>query len=134
MPEGPPRHPVRKWFVVAGILLGLVAGLIANSYFTGRESRAALGGTTKVAVAAMPLAYGNDITADKVRFVDYPNSAIPPGSFTNAAQLMGKKRVALMPIGVNEPILASKISGAGQGASAAAAASRSQRSPRRCST
>jgi pilus assembly protein CpaB len=103
----------------AAILLGLVAVLIANSYFTGRERSAALGGTTKVAVAAMPMAYGTDITADKVRFVDYPNSAIPPGSFTNAAQLTGKRRVALMPIGVNEPILASKISGAGQGASIA---------------
>ena len=30
------------------------------------------GGTTKVAVAAAPLAYGSDITPDKVRFVDYP--------------------------------------------------------------
>ena len=106
----------------AAILLGLVAVFFANSYFTGRERSAALGGTTKVAVAAMPMAYGVDITADKVRFVDYPNSAIPPGSFTNAAQLLpaGKKRVALMPIGVNEPILASKISGQGQGASIAA--------------
>ena len=104
------------------ILFGLVAVFFANSYSTGRERSAALGGTTKVAVASMPLAYGVDITADKVRFVDYPNSAIPPGSFTNAAQLLpaGKKRVALMPIGVNEPILASKISGQGQGASIAA--------------
>src|SRR4029078_7497663 len=68
------------------------------------------------------MGYGTDVTADKVRFVDYPNSAIPPGAFTNAAQLMpaGKKRVALMPIGVNEPILSSKISGMGQGASIAA--------------
>src|SRR5205814_3613823 len=69
-----------------------------------------------------PMAFGSDITSDKVRFVDYPNTSIPPGAFTNIAQLMpaGKKRVALMPIAVNEPILASKISGQGQGASIAA--------------
>ena len=39
-----------------------------------------------------------------------PRSCCPPG----------KKRVALLPIAVNEPILATKISGAGQGASIAA--------------
>src|SRR4029079_17282493 len=56
------------------------------------------------------------------RFVEYPNSSIPPGAFTNAAQLLpaGKRRVALMPIGVNEPILTGKISAEGQGASIAA--------------
>jgi pilus assembly protein CpaB len=68
------------------------------------------------------MAYGTDITPDKVRFVDYPNTSIPPGAFTNSAQLLpnGKKRVALMPIALNEPILTGKISGVGQGASIAA--------------
>jgi pilus assembly protein CpaB len=68
------------------------------------------------------MAYGADITPDKVRFVDYPNTSIPPGAFTSAAQLMpgGKKRFALMPIAINEPILPSKISGVGEGASIAA--------------
>lgn len=114
----------RQTMIALGVavLLGLIAVFLANSYLTGSQRRAELAGTTKVAVAAAPMGYGVDITADKVRFVDYPNSSIPPGSFTNAAALMpaGKKRVALMPIGVNEPILASKISGLGQGASIAA--------------
>ena len=104
------------------IVLGLAAVFLANSYIGGKERQAYQGSTTKVAVAQVPLAYGTDITPDKVRFVDYPNSSIPPGAFTNAAQLMpqGQKRVALMPISVNEPILPGKISGAGQGASIAA--------------
>ena len=81
-----------------------------------------LAGSTKIAVATSPLAFGSEVTADKVRFVDYPRSSLPPGAFTTAAALMpaGRKRVALMPIAVNEPILASKISGVGQGASIAA--------------
>ena len=113
----------QSWIALgAAVVLGLVAVLIANSYLTGRQRQAELSGTTKVAVAAAPMGYGVDVTPDKVRFVDYPNSAIPPGAFTNAQQLMpaGKKRVALMPIGLNEPILASKISVEGQGASIAA--------------
>lgn len=104
------------------IILGLFAVYIGNAYLSGKEQKAQLGGTTKVAVAAIPMAYGSELTPDKVRFVDYPNAAIPPGSFTNATQLMpaGQKRFALLSMGINEPILASKISAPGAGASIAA--------------
>ena len=104
------------------VVLGLLAVMFANALLNKGESAAYKAGTTKVAVATLPLAFGSDITADKVRFVDYPNISIPPGSFSNAAALLpqGQRRVALMPIAVNEPILASKISGAGEGASIAA--------------
>ncbi|WP_458388319.1 Flp pilus assembly protein CpaB [Sphingomonas sp. F9_3S_D5_B_2] len=113
----------QSWIALGvALVLGVLAVYIANVYLSGKEQQSAMNGTTKVAVASVPLAYGTDITADKVRFVDYPNSSIPPGVFVNAAQLLpaGKQRVALMPIGVNEPILATKISGVGQGASIAA--------------
>lgn len=104
------------------VVLGLLAVFFANSYLNRTQRQAYAGGTTKVAVATAPMAFGVDVTPDKVRFVDYPNTSIPPGAFTSAAALLppGKKRVALMPIAVNEPILASKISGEGQGASIAA--------------
>src|SRR5437764_262241 len=96
----------RQSLIALGIalFLGVAAVFLANTFLTGREKQAYSGGTTKVAVAASQMAYGSDITADKIRFVDYPNSSIPPGAFTDAAQLMpaGKKRVALLPIGVNE--------------------------------
>lgn len=104
------------------IVLGLVAVFGANTYLNRSQRKAYEGATTKVAVAAAPLAFGTDITPDKIRFVDYPNTSIPPGAFTNATQLLpdGKKRVALMSIAVNEPILPDKISAAGAGASIAA--------------
>ena len=114
----------RQTMIALGIalVLGLFAVYIANSYLTGREQQADLTGTTKVAVAAVPLGYGTDITPDKIKFVDYPKASLPPGSFTSAEQLLpgGKKRFALMTIAINEPVLASKISGEGQGASIAA--------------
>lgn len=104
------------------IVLGLTAVLLGNSFLNRSQRQAYAGGTTKVAVAMVPLSYGASITPDKVRFVEYPNTSIPPGSFTSAGQLMptGKKRVALLPIAVNEPILSGKISGVGAGASIAA--------------
>jgi pilus assembly protein CpaB len=114
----------RQTLIALGValLLGLVAVFFANSYLNRSERQAYAGGTTKVAVAMAPLAFGTDITKDNVRFVDYPNTSIPPGAFTNAAQLMpgGTKRVALLPIAVNEPILSGKISAVGAGASIAA--------------
>jgi pilus assembly protein CpaB len=114
----------RQTLIALGIavVLGLAAVFLANSFLTRSENAAFAAGSTKVAVATVPLAYGADITRDKVRFVDYPNSSIPPGAFTNAAQLIpaGKKRVVLMPIAVNEPILTGKISAVGAGASIAA--------------
>jgi pilus assembly protein CpaB len=114
----------RQTLIALGValVLGLLAVWMANSFLSGRERLAYNGATTKVAVAAAPLAYGNDITADKVRFVDFPNSSIPPGAFTDGSQLLpaGKKRIALLPISLNEPILAGKISGIGEGASIAA--------------
>ncbi|HET7604752.1 MAG TPA: Flp pilus assembly protein CpaB [Sphingomicrobium sp.] len=104
------------------IILGVVAVYVANSYLVGAQRNAKLRETTKVAVASAPLNYGTEITPDKVRFVDFPNTSIPPGAFTTAQQLLpdGKKRVALMPISVNEPILKEKISAEGQGASISA--------------
>src|SRR6185369_15781718 len=114
----------RQSMIALGIavVLGLVAVYIANIYIGGKQKQVELSGTTKVAVAALPMGYGTELTPDKVRFVDYPNSSIPPGSFTNATQLMpaGQKRFALLPMGINEPILAAKISAPGVGASIAA--------------
>jgi len=106
------------------IVLGLFAVYLANVFLTRTqvEAQTAPAGTTKVAVAAMPLNYGDALTPDKIRFADYPTASLPPGSFATLGQLLpaGKTRVALRPMIVNEPILASKLSGEGQGASLAA--------------
>jgi pilus assembly protein CpaB len=108
--------------LAVAVLLGLVAVYLANVYIGGSKQQAELQGTTKVAVASVPIAYGTELTPDKVRFVDYPNSSIPPGSYTSPQQLLpeGQKRFALLEMGVNEPILAAKISAPGAGASIAA--------------
>jgi pilus assembly protein CpaB len=104
------------------IILGVVAVYVANTYLVGAQRDARMRETTKVAVATAPMGYGTQITPDKFRFVDFPNASIPPGAFTSAQQLLpdGKRRVALMPISVNEPILKEKISAEGEGASISA--------------
>jgi pilus assembly protein CpaB len=116
----------RQTLIALGVavILGLIAVLVANTYLTGREKQMAASpeGMVRVAVASMPLEYGGDITPDKVKFVPYPAASLPPGTYKSMAELlpMGKRRVALRPIQVNQPLLAADISGEGQNASIAA--------------
>ena len=106
------------------VLLGLFAVYLANVFLTKSEKRVASSptGTTKVAVALVPLDYGVEVTPDKVRFVDYPTASLPPGTFRTQADLlpMGKRRLALRSIQINQPLLAADLTGEGQGASIAA--------------
>lgn len=103
------------------VVLGLVAVYLANTFLVSTDARKVQTATTRIAVATVPLSYGTDVTADKIRFVDYPSTAVPVGSFTGVQTLFpqGQKRVALMTIAANEPILETKISGAGKNASIA---------------
>ena len=72
------------------IILGLVAVYLANVFLNVRESQlnASPTGTTKVAVASVPLSYGTAITPDKVKFVDYPSATMPPGTYRTVADLL----------------------------------------------
>ena len=106
------------------VLLGLVAVYLANIFLNVRASQlnSSPAGTTKVAIAAVPLSYGTQITPDKIKFVDYPSTTMPPGTFPTIPALLpeGKQRIALRPIEVNQPLLAADLTGAGQSASIAA--------------
>jgi pilus assembly protein CpaB len=109
--------------LAVALVLGILAVYLANAYIgrTDQKVAALQTGTTKVAVAAIPLDYGTELTPDKVKFVDYPSSSLPVGIFSNYNQLAptGKKRVVLRPIAVNEPIMATKLAGEGLGPSIA---------------
>ena len=116
----------RQSIIALGIalVLGILAVYFANIFLSRGDAAAdeAAQGTSRVAVAVVPLDYGQEITPDKVRFTNLPNAALPPGAYTQMNDLfpMGQKRVALHRMEVNEPILKSKISGEGQNASIAA--------------
>jgi pilus assembly protein CpaB len=71
--------------------------------------------TKNIVVAAKPLRYGMDIKADSLREIPWVQDAIPKGAFTSISDVMsGGKRVVLAPIEANEPVLALKVTGAGQ--------------------
>lgn len=68
---------------------------------------------TMVVVASRPIGFGEPISAEVLRLQAWPQGAAPQGAFTTVAQVTAQKRVALMPIAVNEPVLTSRISGPG---------------------
>ena len=106
------------------IFLGLIAVYLVNAYLGSAEKRqqTAAAGLTKVAVAQVPLAFGTPVTAERIRFVNWPADSVPPGAFGSIEELapMGKVHVALRPIDVGEPIMKSKLSGEGGRASLSA--------------
>src|SRR5262245_16926912 len=116
----------RQTLIALGVavVLGIIAVIIANAYLTGREKQIAASpeGMVRIAVASMPFNYADEITPDKVKFVAYPAASLPPGAHKTIAELLpeGKRRVALRAILVNQPLLATDLSGSGQNASIAA--------------
>ena len=106
------------------IILGLIAVFLANSYLSGREKQLASSpeGMVRVAVAATPIGFGTELTPDKVKFVNSPQASLPAGTYTSMPALLpqGKKRIVLRPILLNQPLLATDLSGEGQNASIAA--------------
>jgi pilus assembly protein CpaB len=101
--------------------LGLIAVYLASTYLDAKRGGIAPEGTTRVAVATVPLDYGTELKPEMIRFINYPTESLPAGSFKSADELLGKnRRIVLAPIAPNEVILPAKVTGAGEGASIAA--------------
>lgn len=110
--------------VLAGVF-GVLAVVLANIWLAGqRNAMAQSNGIQRdtVVVAAMPLKFGDTLSADKLREIPWPAGAIPAGAFkTTKDALAGEgTRQALQSISANEPVLSSKITGPGQRATLSA--------------
>ncbi|MER9293187.1 Flp pilus assembly protein CpaB [Mesorhizobium sp. M0510] len=110
--------------VLAGVF-GVLAVVLVNIWLAGQRSAMAQTGLVQgstVVVAAMPLKFGDALSTEKLREVAWPAGAVPAGAFKSTKDLLagdGAKQ-ALQAIGVNEPILATKITGPGQRATLSA--------------
>lgn len=106
----------------AAVLLGLVAVLIANSWFSGVEKRqeklAERQQMVRIAVASRAIDFAAPLTRDNVKMANWPADSVPAGAFTDVQQILSG-RVATRPLVPGEPILASRISGSNGRASIA---------------
>lgn len=103
--------------IVVAILIGLVAVVLANAYFSGVEQRqetvAEDQGLARIVVATQPLEFGMPLTTENIRMQNFPANSVPEGAFRSIEDALQGGRVALRPIVPNEPVLASKVSGSG---------------------
>ena len=97
------------------IVAGLFAVYLANAYFSSAEQREERRAEelrmARIAVATQDVAFGQPLTETNMRLVNWPASSVPVGAFTSIQEATNGGRVALRPITVGEPILASKVSG-----------------------
>lgn len=72
-------------------------------------------------VAAKPLRFGNELNESALKEISWPEGPLPRGAFRTVAELLtGGRRVVLGAIEPNEPVLVSKVTGAGQRATLSA--------------
>ncbi|MFK7875719.1 MAG: Flp pilus assembly protein CpaB [Paracoccaceae bacterium] len=85
-----------------------------------RQKNQAIVKTVPVFVAARSLAYGDDLLYEDVRSVQWPEDAIPEGSFTSSEALFPegetRQRVVLRAMEKDEAILAIKVTAPGEDA------------------
>ncbi|SFQ05540.1 pilus assembly protein CpaB [Mesorhizobium sp. NFR06] len=108
--------------VLAGVF-GVLAVVLVNIWLAGQRNALANGvQASTVVVAAVPLKFGDALSADKLREIAWPAGAVPTGAFKTVKEAMAGDgaRQALQTISANEPILATKITGAGQRATLSA--------------
>jgi pilus assembly protein CpaB len=111
------------------VLFGLLAVFLAQTWLNNQADarlrsieaqRKAPAAARTIVVASRALRFGDELGALSLRETPWPEDALPVGAFTRIADLTAAKRVVLMPIDVNEAVLASKITGAGQRATLSA--------------
>lgn len=99
------------------IFIGLIAVFLANSYFSGVEERQAeeaeANRMEQIVVATQDFQFGTQLATTNLRLANWPASSVPQGAFVSIEEATRGGRVALRPITVGEPILASKVSGEG---------------------
>ncbi len=105
------------------VVFGLLAVFLANAWLNNRAAeqardfaahQKAAPPSHTIVVAARPLKFGEVVTASALREIAWADDAVPAGAFAKIGEVTAKKRVVLRPIAVNEPVLASSITGPGQ--------------------
>lgn len=100
-------------FVVA-IVFGGLAAFLARGFLLNVASPQGPVKAGTIVVAAQPLEFGASLTGDNLREIDWPGDPLE-GTFTSVSELLKEgRRLTLVSMQKNEPILVSKITGPNQ--------------------
>jgi pilus assembly protein CpaB len=107
--------------LIVAVAMGGGAAYLARSLLNAHMNTAAYQPAGHIVIAAEPLAYGTAVTADNVSEIPWYANTLPEGAFATKDDLLnGGRRTVLYPLKRGEPVLRSKVTGAGQRASLAA--------------
>ncbi len=101
---------------IAQVWLNNQADLRAKNFDANKPSVA----TQTIVVAKQALRFGTQIDRSMLEEVPWPSQALPVGAFAKIGELLNGTRVVLAAIEANEPVLAVKVTGAGQRATLSA--------------
>src|SRR5215207_7700832 len=96
------------------LVFGSAAALMAVSYVSKLPPRLIAAPTRQVVVALEDLPVGTLLKPEHVRLVRWPADALPTGYYATPADVVGRGLVS--PVRVNEPLMAGKLAGKGEGA------------------
>lgn len=101
--------------IAIAIVLGLIAVVVANGWFSGvaerQEKLAEDQDMVRIVVATQPMEFGTKLTTENIRLQNWPENSVPQGAFNKVEDALKDNRVALRPMVPGEPVLASKVSG-----------------------
>ena len=111
--------------IAFAVVFGLLAVFVAQSWLNNQaeqrmktleaQNKTKPTVTKTIVVASKALRFGQELTAQNLREVGWPEDALPTGSFSKITDILSAgKRVVLTAIETNEPVLNTKITGAGQ--------------------
>ena len=115
--------------LVVSIILAGAAVFAMRNYLADQQARLAANGATKVeermlVVAAKAMRFGDRVRPENLKAIPWPSEERPEGSFQAIVAVVGdndEPRYAMEAIDPGEPLLASKITGAGERATLSAA-------------
>ncbi len=115
--------------IAFAVVFGIISVFVAQSWLTNQAEMRARNMeaqkkpvvTNTIVVAKQPLQFGIELTPQLLREMPWPQDAMPEGAFAKISDMLSAgKRVVLSPVETNEPVLAIKITGAGQRATLSA--------------
>lgn len=118
------RLSVTTGLIASGVL-GAAALLVAKVWLPQVEAKdearaEAPAALVPVVAAKAAIPVGAKLEAGKLTLVRLPPDAVPQGAFRSVDEVMARQPVALTALAVREPVLATKLSGAGAKPSVAA--------------
>lgn len=107
------------FILLIAVVMGGAAALMARNWLTAHAVVPDPTGT--LVVAAGPLAFGAVLTRENTSEISWSAGRLPEGAFATKEDLLKEgRRAMLAPIGRDEPILKTKVTGPGQRASLSA--------------